>query len=1011
MSFRRIAHLATTVACAILLWAGPAEAQEVGTITGQVTEAATGQALVGAQIYIENSTIGALSNASGRYLLTRVPVGARRIVALLIGYGPVTLDVNVTAAQSVVVDFALSQTAIALDEVVVTATGQQRKRELGNTVATVQAAEIMEVAPVTNAFDLLQARAPGVQVINAGGTVGSGSRIRIRGSNSISLSNEPIIVLDGIRMESGSGQTVNLGGQDMGRLNDINPEDIESIEIVKGPSAAALYGTQAANGVVVIRTKRGQPGPARWTLYAEGGAVNDPYTYPDNWRAEDSSGSGCRLDAQAAGTCSVASLFNYTPLEDDRISPLGQGWRQQYGMNVTGGTESINYFISGEWEQEVGPYDLKPFYADALTSAGYDIDKTVEHPQRMERVSVRANITAQVMEDAVLAVRMGYVSSDLSMTGNDNNSFGVLPSGYFGGAKRPADGTDTGAYGFQTPDQLFRRDLYSSRERITTSGNFTWSPLNWLDVRATTGVDFTNIHDTQHMPRNLVTASGVGLGNRDSNFRRYYQYTVDLGATATYDLTSQIRTKTAVGFQFLRDFVNGTNANGEDIVTGSRSLASAAALYGVDETTTESRSLGLFIEEQFSYQDRLFLTGAVRMDDNTAFGKDFEAIIYPKLGLSWLASEEAWFPDIGFLDQFRLRTAWGASGLQPGSTAAIRTLDAVAITSPAGADMSGVTMGGIGNVELKPEKSQEVEGGFDADMLEGRLGLEVTGYWKETQDALINRQLAPSYGASANRWENLASVRNIGLEVAVSTTPVETDMIRWDLNLAGSVNSNEVMELGEGVEPIGTTVKHIEGFPAGGIWEKPILSYSDANGDGVLGRDEIVVGDTMEYVGPGMPTRELTLSSSVTLWDRVRIYGLLDYRGDYILYNNTERFRCNFSVCRALQDPSTPFEDQARAVANRFHSTPTTVGYREDASFLKFREVSMSFFVPEEWASKMRASRAVFTITGRNLHTWTDYTGLDPELNSSGAATNFGTSDFLTQPPLRYWTARLTLNF
>ena len=132
--------------------------------------------------------------------------------------------------------------------------------------------------------------------------------------------------------------------------------------------------------------------------------------------------------------------------------------------------------------------------------------------------------------------------------------------------------------------------------------------------------------------------------------------------------------------------------------------------------------------------------------------------------------------------------------------------------------MSGVTMGTIGNVELKPEKASEIEGGFDADMLEGRMGLELTGYWKQTKDALIERDLPPSYGASADRWENLASVRNIGIEAAISATPVETDMIRWDLNLAGSLNSNKVLELGEGVEPIGTTQKHIEGYPAGGIW-------------------------------------------------------------------------------------------------------------------------------------------------------------------------------------------------
>jgi len=1002
--------LASTALCASLALAGTAGAQTVGTVTGQVTNQA-GQPLAGVQIHIEGTTIGTLTNDSGRYALVTVPPGARRVIAIFLGFSTVTLEVTVTADQATTANFELSQTAIALDAVVVTATGEQRKRELGTTVGTVQASAVMEVAPITNAFDLLQARMPGVQVMNPGGAIGSGSRIRIRGSNSISLSNEPIIYVDGIRIESGHGFGFGTGGQTAGRLNDINPEDIESIEVIKGPAAATLYGTQAANGVIRITTKKGQAGPAKWTFWAEGGAVEDPNTYPDNWRAEDSSGSRCRLDLQASGGCTVANLFNYTVLEDDDLSPFGTGWRQQYGVNVTGGTERVNYYISGEWEEEVGPYELKPFYAASLQDAGFSLDGTTKHPQRVNRLNFRVNLTAQVMENAVLSLRTAYVDSRLSTTGNDNNSFGVLPSGYFGGAKEPAAGTDSGAYGFQSPDQLYRRDMIQEVDRFMTAANFTWSPLGWLDVRATAGVDWTQRQDVSHIPRNLVFVSGASLGERSSDFTRIYQHTLDVGATATYDLTPEIRTRTAVGAQLLKNFMHGNDAYGEDIVTGSKSLASAAASYSVNEGTTEFRTFGLYVEEQISYLDRLFLTGAVRMDDNTAFGKDFDAVIYPKLSASYLISEESWFPDIGFLDQFRIRTAWGMSGVQPSSTAAIRTLSAIAITDPGGASVSGVTIGGIGNVELKPEKSTEIEGGFDADMLEGRLGLEATYYHKKTKDALISRELPPSYGASANRWENLASVKNSGFEASLSFIPVDNDFITWDFTLAGSINDNEVVELGEGVEPIGSTLRHVPGFPIGGRWDKPILGYNDDNGDGVIGVDELVIGDTAVYVGQGLPQKEASLTSSITLGNRVRIYGLLDYRGDFITYNNTERFRCRFSVCRALMDPSSSHYDQARAVAQGYHGSQTIYGWLEDGDFVKLREVSVSFFLPSQWANMIQASRATLTVTGRNLFTWTDYTGVDPEVNMAGSADNFGTDDFLTQPPLRYFSARLTINF
>jgi hypothetical protein len=515
-------------------------------------------------------------------------------------------------------------------------------------------------------------------------------------------------------------------------------------------------------------------------------------------------------------------------------------------------------------------------------------------------------------------------------------------------------------------------------------------------------------HDHTFNARDLQPGS---LGSRDSDYRRIYQYSADFGGTANFTLTDAISSKTSVGGQFFRNIFDGTNANGSDIVTGSRSIGNAA-VNSASESTTESKSVGVFIEQQFGWRDRMFITGAIRADDASAFGQDFDLIYYPKLSGSWMLSEESFFPEIGMLDALRVRAAWGASGLQPGSNDAIRTLSANAITNPNDEVVSGVSIGSIGNATLKPERSSELEAGLVLVLVGVRVGLELTYYDKRTSDALVSRPLPPSLGASNSRLENLGGVQNRGWEAGLNAQIINSQAVRWDAGFSGSLMQNELLELGEGIEPIGSTVRHVPGFPLGGRWERPIEGFSDANGDGIIGRDEVQVGDTAVFIGAGLPEKQFTLTSNVTFFDRFRLYALLDYRGDYYAFNNTEKFRCQFSVCQAFHDPDAPLWDQARAVAALLSTgNRTNYGYVEDASFYKLREVSLTFFVPDALASKFRASRMSLTVSGRNLATWTDYTGLDPEINSAGSGSNFGVSEFLTQPPVRYWTARINVNF
>ncbi|MYI66966.1 MAG: SusC/RagA family TonB-linked outer membrane protein [Gemmatimonadetes bacterium] len=997
----------TVVALALLALAAPANAQDRATVTGVVTDAGTMGPLAGAQVQIEGTNFGQLANAEGRFVIANIPPGTHTLRAVYIGFGPVAHEFTVAAGETAEVNFELSTSALALDGIVVTATGQQRKRELGNAVGDIDAAGIREVAPINNLSDLLQGRSAGVQILNSAGTSGVGSRIRIRGSSSISLSNEPLVYVDGIRVDnrmSGLG----AGGQESSRLDDFNPEDIESIEIVKGPSAATLYGTEAANGVIRITTRRGLPGATRWNVWTEGGIIEEPNTYPLNFAGLDAGseryGRSCRLNEVAQGLCNQTSIESYQVLHDPDLTPIDDGNRTQYGLSVTGGSERINYYIAGELETEVGPYSLPDPDREDLEARGVPITSEVERPNQLRRKNLRVNLNSQVADRVTLALQMSYLDSHFAYMGNDNNSFGFLPSAFFGGSNPDR------AWGFQRPAQLFGRTFYQDTNRMTAGGTVTWDPMEWLEVRGTAGVDYYNRGDVSFFARDIGVPGDSNRGRKDTDYINQWQYTFDASSTASFDLTESITSRSTVGVQYFENQFKGTTAWGIDIVNGGSSIGLAAETFSSEFHTFE-KTAGLFIDQQFGLNDRLFVTGAIRADDNSAFGQDFDLIYYPKAGLSWIASEEEFFPEIPFVDQLRFRGAWGKSGLQPGSDDAIRTLAATAITTPADETGSGVSIGSIGNSLLEPERSSEIEVGFDAEIAGGRAGLEFTYYDKCTDGALITVPLAPSLGASASRWVNIGEVQNKGYEATLTAGLVEVTDFSWDITLSGSINQNELLSLGEGTEPIGSQTRFVPGFPLGGQWDRPILGWNDGDGNSILTPDELMIGDTIEYIGPGQPENQLTIISNFRILESVNVYGMLDYRGNYVAYNNTERFRCRFRLCQALIDPATPIDEQARAVASLLHPSQTVWGYMEKGDFWKLREVSVRYDLPEFITSQIGASRGSLTLSGRNLGTWTDYTGMDPEINWNGSGDNFGVSEFLTQPPVRYYTARVNFTF
>ncbi|HET9441382.1 MAG TPA: SusC/RagA family TonB-linked outer membrane protein [Longimicrobiales bacterium] len=986
-------------------------AQQRGTVTGTVVDVATQRPLVGAQVQVLGTQLGTVTNQQGRFVIANVPIGTREVRVTILGFTQATQSVQVTADAPATVTLAVRETAIAVEGVYVTASGEtQRRREAGNTVGNINPADL-ELTSINNVAQLLTARTPGVTVISSSGTTGGSQRIRIRGSNSVSLSNEPLLIVDGVRLNnSAESNSFGVGGQTISRLNDLNPDEIENVSILKGPAAAAMYGTAAANGVIQITTKRGRAGSPRWSLVAETGVLWDPTEYPINygWRGTLPNGTAnnqCTLFRISTNACvRTGELLTFSPLDaatpfrnaDNFLGKDRAGTQNKLGLSVAGGSETFTYFVSGDRETELGNYPNN----------------------EQERLNLRANIAARLRDNFDLTITTGWTNNYIALPQNDNNLLGQVAGALLGNA---VDDTIRRGYAGDSPDRLAQLKIDQDVRRFLGGLNANFRPLQWLSLIAQGGIDGLFRSDGSTLPANTIRSSALNLlGFRGSNRAQFINYNLSLGATASHPLNADVTAQTSTGVQFQREELQRTDAFGRQLLAGTERLSGTSSQFAVDELYEDNRTIGVYVQEQLGYKDRLFLTLAARGDDNSAFGADFGLVVYPSASASWVMSEEAWFPEQNVVNSFRVRTALGTSGLRP------TFRDAISFFTPVSAavnatDVPAFTVGGIGDPSLKPEFTREIEAGFDVGLLQDRLGAEVTYYNKRSRDALIFRPLAPSVGAArgtlgnlaTGRFENIGKVSNTGWEVLVRAQALNLRNVRWELQGTFSNNNNKLVELGEGVTPIifglgANTQRHTTGFPIGGYWDRRMTSFDDANSNGIIEPSEVVLTDTAEFIGNPNPGREYAFATTLTLFELAKVNVTIDGKGDYVLNNSTRFFRCAsaFVNCREAYDASAPLEDQARAIA-----AATTRGvYFEDASFVKLREVSLTLMAPTSWNERLRVNGLSITFAGRNLKTWTDYTGFDPELNWAGGS-NQSVSDFLTQPQLRYFTTRVNLNF
>jgi TonB-linked SusC/RagA family outer membrane protein len=1006
-----------------------------GTIRGRVTEEGNDRPIPHTQVGVVGSTAGAVTDGDGRYQINSVTPGQVTVRVIRIGFAGQSKTVTVTAGQTATVDFSLASVAMKLNPIVTTATGQQRRIEVGNAIAQVNAVDIVQTQAVSQVADLLVSKAAGVTVFS-GTQTGAGTRIRIRGTSSLSLSNNPLFVIDGIRVEGTTGSsTVSVGGTTPARLGDLNPEEIESIEVVRGPSASTLYGTDAANGVIVITTKRGAVGRPQWTTYTEQTAITDRNEYPTaywGWKtgptaATTSSPSNtvqCFLSQTVtlvpANLCVQDSVTSYNLHDDPESTPYGTGYRKQYGAQVSGGTELLRYFLHGEYEDEDGVTKVPEFEKRYLASRNRSLLPTQESPNHLTRMTARGNFNLSLTQQADVSVSTGYISSDLRLPRSDDSGVSGVAANTYGGPgfkynRNPAGDTLYGWRSF-TPRDIYQGETNQAIERFIGSSSANYRPQDWLTLRVNAGLDLINRNDSQlcrfeNCPNVGTDRQGFKIDNRTT----FYSYTLSTNGTATRRLSDALESKTTLGVQLGRILFNRNGARSEVLPPGGVTVTSGSVEFA-DEATTESRTIGSFLEQNLSFNERLFVTGALRSDRNSAFGADFKTVIYPKFSASWVASDESFFPKMGWLSELRLRTAYGASGVQPGTTDAVQFFTTTTARGEAG-DQPAVVFSTLGNRQLKPERSTELELGFDVTAFDSRVSAEVTRYVKSSKDALISRILPPSLGTGATaRFENLGRVRNQGWEALITTQLMRGSNLGWELTINGSANSNELQSLGGVPEIIGSTQSQRVGYPLYGWWSRALTGFEDKDGNGIITYNanptlsEITVTDTNVFLGTPLPKRELAVASSWDVFQRkLRIQALVDYKGGHLVYNNTERIRCASRFnCSGLINPNSSLFEQARTVLVREHPSRSVAGFFEKGDFLRFREVSLSYAPSTDFAARyFRARNVSLSAAMRNIGIlWTKYTGVDPE---AFGTTGDAPSEFQAFGPPSYFSLRLNL--
>ncbi|MDQ2929328.1 MAG: SusC/RagA family TonB-linked outer membrane protein [Gemmatimonadota bacterium] len=974
--------------CAVLLGAVSASAQTQRSLKGTVTDVETGAPIASASVHVKGTKLGSYSGADGRYTINLVPDSAITLEVRRLGYAPTTIAVTADQTEA---DIKMKADVLRLNQQIVTGQATSvARRNLANDVATVGAEDIThtQTATLENA---LQGKVAGTVITSNSGAPGGGLQVQMRGVTSIFGNSQPLYVVDGVPVSntiiqsglnavSGSANGMNAGVQDNGvnRIADLNPDDIETIEILKGPSAAAIYGSSAANGVVVITTKRGQPGKTRFaltqrlgtytqanTLGAHHFSLADAYTY---------SGSG--TSHQVMDSADV--LANYTSCNgfcDYESEVFGdRSLAYQTSLDVSGGNDQTQYFASGLLQRDNG----------IMYGTGY------------RKQSLRLNLNQNVGSKLQLRINTNIIHSltQRGISNNDNNN--VTP--YFVFAETPSffdfravngiypanpftssNPLQTIAY-LRTPEDLFR-EIGSINAQYSFFNSGTQSLKGTVDA----GIDHYAYTTNIFSPPILQYESLDGLPGTATNLAAG-ETQAPIAATLAHAYTGNSFTATtSAGVRRGFDSFSSTNDVTQNLLTGQQNVDRGSAV-SVFQNRTVIKTLALFAQEEVLLLDqRLFLTGGILGQRSTSNADVNKLFYYPKAAASYR------FPTAGPFSEVKFRLAYGETGNEPIYGQKFTSL--LGVTNDG---LNGVTISGpLADPTLHPEREKEIEGGVDFGLLQNRVAFSVTAYQKNNSDLLLQQALAPSTGFTT-RIFNGGEIRNRGVEATLSGNPLQSKSFNWNSHLTFSLNRGTVLSLPDGVPAF--RPPNSFGFGYGGGYIEVGKSPSQ-----VRGTVDSSGTNVLRQVGDFQPRFNMGWSNEVNVGP-IRLYGLLDWRNGGTVVNVSQ------NVYDELGTAADSAASAARVAA--FHSGLSV--YAQDGSFLKLREVSVSFLLPANLVHSVfgdRVDGVRAELSGRNLVTWTHYKGLDPEVSNFGNQNINRGQDLAPYPPTRSYFFSLNVDF
>jgi TonB-linked SusC/RagA family outer membrane protein len=833
LSARR--RFAAFVAAAMLVLPSTLLAQGTGTVEGTITDGSSQRPLANVQVSIQGTgaTVGALTNAQGTFRIPNVAAGPQKVRARLIGYAQVTADVTVPNGGVGRVTIELRQSAIELSAVVTTGTGgsQVEARKLGNTVASV---EMPTNVPVADFSSALQGREPGLMMLPSSGLTGEGARIRIRGNASLSQNNEPIVYVDGVRIDNGGGFGAGFvgtgGGGRPSRLDDINPSSIEKVEVLKGAAAATLYGTEASAGVLLITTKKGSVSNTKWSFEFEQAAK----TYPTS-RIESQygfAGRGCvgtALGSQQCADTQAARLSQHygVPISGYKVfsAPGGNiatslfetGRASTLSGQVSGGTPTSTYFASMRAYLEDGPFSASKYdWPDAQGAKLGVFSKDINNKyQGTMAIGVTPAKEFKLQFNSLFALAHNEIPENnnsiyspytVALFSKPENAqcdasraagLAVATNGSTGKGLCAGPGNPTGASSFGSQRELVQQTIKQDARHYNGSVRGSYIPSANLNFDATLGIDFTAQRSTSFLAygNNVdlrINRENLGFAFVDDRTNQVLTLSVNGGWTTNpLGFTSNL----IFGGQGYVTKTNDESINGRQFPgPGIEVSSGGGAVPQVFENFQSVVNTGGFAQEQLGWHDWVFATVGGRYDYNSAFGKTSGGVFYPQASFSLVLSDRAGYKD-SFIGRrfstFRIRGAMGKAGRQPGAFDKLTTY--APLTSTAG---GGLVPSNLGNPNLKPEISTEIEGGLEVGLFDDNVSIDFTRWQRTLKDALVARQFPVSGGFRAQQLDNIGEMQSWGYDIKVKAYLINRTNLSLDVFASTAFLSQLVTSMG-----------------------------------------------------------------------------------------------------------------------------------------------------------------------------------------------------------------------